>query len=95
VPSEDLSVELYDSLDDCCAFGVPWLSEGSCFAASGVDVTGLGSNSFYVQNEKCVKNCVGAAPCGGLAEKWNTKYDTEDECCNEIPWVARRDCVLA
>jgi hypothetical protein len=94
VPTEDLSAELYDSIEDCCAFGVPWLSEGACLAASGVTVTGLGSNLFYIQNEKCVKDCVGAAPCGGLAENWNDKFNTEDACCAEIPWVARRDCVL-
>jgi hypothetical protein len=45
VPTEDLSVELYDSIEDCCAFGVPWLSEGSCLAASGIAVAGLGSTS--------------------------------------------------
>jgi hypothetical protein len=28
-------------------------------------------------------------------EKWNTRYDTEAECCANIPWVARRECVLA
>jgi hypothetical protein len=95
VPTEDLSVELYDSIEDCCAFGVPWLSEGACLAASGNDVSGLGSNSFYVQNDKCAKDCVGAAPCGGLAQGWNTKYDTEAECCAQISWVARKECVLA
>jgi hypothetical protein len=73
VATTDLSVELYDSIEDCCAFGIPWLSEGACFAASGIELTGSGSNSFYVLNEKCVKDCVGAAPCGGLAEKWNIK----------------------
>jgi hypothetical protein len=95
VPTEDLSVEMYDSIEDCCAFGVPWLSEGACLAASGLAVEGLGSTLFYVQNEKCVQDCVGAAPCGGLAEKWNTKYNTKAECCDKIPWVARKDCVLA
>jgi hypothetical protein len=65
VPTGDLSVELYDFIKDCCdAYGVPWLSETVCFAASGIDVTWLGSNSFYVQNQKCVQDCVGAAPCG-------------------------------
>lgn len=93
VATPDLSVELYESIEDCCAFGVPWLSEGACLAASGVDVTGRGSNSFYVKNDRCVKDCVGAAPCGGLAEMWTIKYNTEDACCAAIPWVAKRDCV--
>jgi hypothetical protein len=73
VPTVDLSVELCDSIEDSCAYEVPWLSEAVCLAASGIDSIGLGSNSFYVQNEKCVQDCVGAAPCGGLAEKWNIK----------------------
>jgi hypothetical protein len=73
VPTVDLSVQLCDSIEDCCAYGVPWLSEGVCLAASGIDSIGLGSNLFYVQNEKCIQDCVGVAPCGGLAEKWNIK----------------------
>ena len=95
VPTEDLSVELYDSIEDCCAFGLSWLSPRACLAASGIAVTGLGSSSFYVQSEKCVKDCEGAAPCGGLAEKSNFKFNTEDECCARLPWVARDECVLA
>ena len=94
VATIDLSVELYDSIEDCCAFGVSWLSEAVCLAAS-VAVTGLGSSSFYVQNEKCVKDCEGAAPCGGLAESWNIKYGSEAQCCASIPWVAKQECVLA
>ena len=93
-PTEDLSAELYDSIEDCCAGGVSWLSPAKCLAASEVDVSGLGSNSFYIQNEKCVQDCEGAAPCGGLAERWDTKFDSRDECCAELPWIARRDCVL-
>ncbi|KAL3778805.1 hypothetical protein ACHAWO_012144 [Cyclotella atomus] len=95
VPTTDLSVELYDSIEDCCSFGVPWLSERACLSASGIDMTGSGSNLYYIQKEKCVQDCEGAAPCGGLAEKWNTIYDTEAKCCAQIPWVAKRDCVLA
>ncbi|KAL7509605.1 hypothetical protein ACHAXN_006936 [Cyclotella atomus] len=68
----------------------PVAVRGSLFGRKWHDVAGLGSNSFYVQDEKCVQDCVGAAPCGGLAEKWNIKYKTEDECCAVIPWVARK-----
>jgi hypothetical protein len=95
VPTEDLSVQLYDTIEDCCAFGVSWLSERACLAASGEAVASLGSSSFYVKDDKCVKDCEGAAPCGGLAEKWNSKFNTEDACCASIPWIPRGDCVLA
>ena len=92
-PTQDLSAKLYDSIEDCCTIGLSWLSPAQCLSASGVDVSS-GSNSFYIRDDHCVQDCVGDAPCGGLAEKWDTKYENQDECCDELSWVARRDCIL-
>ena len=94
-PTKDLSIDLYDSIEDCCDIGVSWLSQAQCLAASGVDVSSLVSNSFYIQGNNCVQDCEGTAPCGGLAEQWDIMFDNSDECCAELSWVARRDCVLS
>ena len=93
-PTTDLSTKLYESIEDCCDLGVSWLSQAQCFAASGVDVSSLASNSFYIQGNNCVQDCEGTAPCGGFAEEWDIKYDSEDECCDDLVWVAKRDCIF-
>lgn len=89
VPTKDLSSAIYDSIEDCCIYGLPWLSEGECLAASDMSLTELGSNKFYVDwvNLFCVKDCEGPAPCGGLKQEWDFLYNTEEECCNKIWWV--------
>eukprot|EP00956_Cyclotella_meneghiniana_P020495 scaffold36305_cov35-Cyclotella_meneghiniana.AAC.6 len=87
---------LYDSIEDCCLRGLSWLSKGACFSASGMDLTGLGSNKYYIDYEKeqCVQDCDGPAPCGGvLNDKWKTLFHTGDECCAQIPWIPKSDCL--
>ena len=97
VPAEDLSTALYDSIEDCCLYGLSWLSKGACFSASGMDSTGLGSNKYYIDfvNEKCAKDCVGVAPCGELARQCNILYNTEDDCCADLSWIPKKDCIKA
>ena len=95
VPTEDLSVVLYDSIEACCSEGLSWLSEDTCLHASGVSSAGLGSNKYYVDftNQQCAKDCDGAAPCGGIAQQWNILYDTEDQCCDQIWWISKSSCL--
>ena len=94
-PSENLDVQLFDTLSECCAFGVFWLTEEACFAASGVTVAAAGSNKFYIDwvNGHCLQDCEGPAPCGGLAETWDFLYDSGDACCAKLPWVSAADCI--
>ena len=95
-PTQDLSVDLYDSIEDCCAFKIWWLSPAKCYVASEVDVPeSSGTYAFYVKNDSCVQDCVGDAPCGGLAEKWDTTYDTKVGCCARLHWIPSRDCLLS
>jgi hypothetical protein len=93
-PTTDLSVAIYDSIESCCSEGLSWLSKTACFAASGGSLTGLGTNKFYIDfiNQQCAKDCVGAAPCGGLAQQWNILFDTEDDCCSQLSWIPKKDC---
>lgn len=97
VPTEDLSTTLYDSIEACCSEGLSWLSNTACLAASGINTTNLGSNKFYVDfpNEQCAKDCIGAAPCGGPAQQWDLLYDTEDDCCAQLSWIPKKDCIKA
>ena len=71
---------MFDTLAACCERHYTYnLSACTGEAASS------GTAKFYMDwgNNKCVQDCEGAAPCGGLAESWDQKYDTQDECCAE------------
>ena len=78
---------LHDSAKDCCQKKLSWITVSKCEAES-TGGTAAGSDQWYVdwENETCVKDCVGGAPCGGLAEKWNFLYSSVIKCCDEIPW---------
>ena len=94
-PTTDLSAAIYESIESCCSEGLSWLTEAECLSASGMDMTGLGSDKYYVDfvNEQCIKDCEGSAPCGGFAKEFNVLYGSEDECCEQLWWIAKRDCV--
>ena len=49
-----------------------------------------GSNKWYMDwdENKCVQDCIGASPCGGLAEAWDVVYDRQDKCCENISLIA-------
>eukprot|EP00804_Cyclotella_cryptica_P000475 CCRYP_020032-RA/>CCRYP_020032-RA protein AED:0.05 eAED:0.35 QI:142/0.71/0.62/1/0.71/0.5/8/50/1510 len=95
MPSGQLDVEVYDSLEECCASGIFWLSKAKCFAASGVASEELGSSKFYVDwmNQYCVQDCEGAAPCGGLAQAWDPLYNSASDCCARLPGRTAQNCV--
>ena len=98
LPTNNLSVPLFNSTTECCTSGIFWLSEEACAAASGINVTMVkGSNKFYVDwvNEHCVKDCNGSAPCGGLAQTWDILYDSESDCCASIPWISAENCTYS
>ena len=94
-PTTDLSAAIYNSIESCCSEGLSWLTEAECLSASGMDSTGLGTNKYYVDfaSEQCSQDCEGPAPCGGLTKQWNILYSTADECCEQIWWIAKKDCV--
>lgn len=71
---------MFSTLDACCEKHYAYNLAG-CTGASGSS----GTNKFYMDwnASKCVQDCVGAAPCGGLAESWDAKFDTKSECCSE------------
>jgi len=92
-PAKDLGLPLFESAIECCQTYMVWLSEASCVSAS--DIPANGTYKFFVhwESEQCGKDCVGPAPCTGLAQRWNDLYETESSCCDMLPWLGREDCV--
>ena len=71
---------LFSSLLECCETHYPYNLSG-CIQ----DAPSVGTGKFYMHwiDQKCVQDCTGDAPCGGLAKSWDAKYDTKAECCKE------------
>ena len=93
----DVSTPLFDSALACCQAKLGWIDSAKCNTLStGGTLASTGSEEYYVDwsVSKCVKNCVGAAPCGGLAEKWEQKYATSALCCARLSWIPAASCVL-
>ncbi|KAL7461582.1 hypothetical protein ACHAXS_002002, partial [Conticribra weissflogii] len=85
LPTDQLDVQFFDSIADCCTFGIPWSTANDCFIASGMDteeVETAGTKKFYIDwvKMKCVQDCEGAPPCGGLAEPWNFLFGVSTAC---------------
>ena len=83
---------LHESAKVCCQKKLSWITASKCEAES-TGGTAAGSDQWYVDwdKETCIKDCVGGAPCGGLADNWDLLYSSATKCCAEnLPWV--RDC---
>lgn len=80
--------DLYSSREQCCTMRFSWNKE-ECMGSVAVDV---GSAKWYVtwDSHTCVQDCVGASPCGGLADSWEQLFSSKSNCCDEkLPWVAK------
>jgi len=94
--SEDLDVSIWNSKSECCTNKIHWKSEAKCLTDSGDNATvAQGSRQFFIDwvNEQCIQDCEGPAPCGGIGKSWEELYETENACCEMIPWVEREECV--
>ncbi|KAL7465342.1 hypothetical protein ACHAXS_005670 [Conticribra weissflogii] len=90
--SNDPSVWMYKDLKLCCKARYSW-NLNECMGTSEPAST-TGSKMWYPdwKGYVCVQDCVGAAPCGGLAENWDPLYNTVESCCNtKLNWVT--ECV--
>jgi hypothetical protein len=47
-----------------------------------------GSKKWYVKYDSmtCVQDCIGASPCGGVAESWDEVFKDKNECCRKKMW---------
>ena len=94
--SPAISVTLYESAELCCKNKLFWIGTNNCVANSN-GAAAQGSTKWYidwVDGGKCVKDCVGNPPCGGLKEVWDQDYSSASACCSAIPWVPSDRCHL-
>ena len=77
---------LSTTLKKCCEKHFYW-DINECLGT-----TAVGSNKWYVSYEdaKCVQDCSGASPCGGVANFWEELYSSKEQCCkNKLGWVSK------
>jgi hypothetical protein len=99
LPADNTWTQKHDDVQQCCQTHLSWKCPnnpeyGVCPECTndGVDVsawyTPPDPSKFYVKEGKCVQNCDGASPCGGVNEEsWVTKYDDVQLCCEDkLSW---------
>ena len=89
---------VFDTAEDCCKEKMSWVALDKCVAlATGVPLTQLGSDKYYVKNGECVKDCDSGngGDCGGLAENWDHLSDSKSICCSTFLWYVEKDECLA
>ena len=96
VALNDSSTTLYTTPLECCEAKLGWIDSATCDTLSQV-LNLTGSGEYYVDwsLNKCVRDCLGKAPCGGLAASWEPRYATSALCCAELAWIDPDQCVLA
>lgn len=93
--SAGFPAQLFDDPAACCQAKLGWIDNGRCVAdTNGVPMQAQGSEQWYVDwvAGKCVKDCIGAAPCGGLKENYEPGHATASACCDTISWVQPSSC---
>jgi len=79
-------VQLYPSIDTCCAAQFSWVTSGLCVSRSSSTTT----DQYWADKgkSKCVKDSV--TPATDLTV---VLYKTAEECCKSITWVTSAACV--
>mmetsp|Transcript_25700 Transcript_25700/g.44898 ORF Transcript_25700/g.44898 Transcript_25700/m.44898 type:complete len:1663 (+) Transcript_25700:1-4989(+) len=83
------NVDLYDTSDSCCTAKLGWVEGDICEASStNTVVSSSGSSGWYVDHKlhRCVQDCKGAAPCGGLRKSWDEVFSSSSACCSAKLW---------
>ncbi|ACI64216.1 predicted protein [Thalassiosira pseudonana CCMP1335] len=78
------SMWMFEDLEDCCDRHYLW-DLATCLGASAT----AGSDKWFVDYflNKCVKECVGDEPCGGLVDgTWVDLFESQSECCSKKMW---------
>ena len=88
---------LDDDLESCCERHFNW-AYSDCISLSGGSPSALATGNWYVNDQEkiCQQDCAKESdgPCGGLAESWNTLYETAANCCTEkLSWIASSTCI--
>jgi hypothetical protein len=81
--SKNPDMWMHATLAECCDENYSW-DLSTCLG--GAAATGTSKWFMDYDANKCVQDCVGASPCGGLAESWDLLYDSQSSCCDERNW---------
>ena len=77
---------LSTTLKKCCERHFYW-DTNECLSTEAV-----GTDKWYVsyEDEKCVQDCGGASPCGGVANPWDELFSSKELCCKDkLAWVPK------
>ena len=87
---------LLPTLEECCRRFVSW-DYYRCvrMGPSAVVVVSVAKAKWYVDwfTSRCVQDCNGEWPCGGVAAQWDILYDDKKTCCDILSWVDDDECV--
>jgi hypothetical protein len=81
--SQNPDMWMHTTLAEFCDENYSW-DLSACLGGSSP----TGTLKYYMSYDEgtCVQDCIGASPCGGLAESWDYLYDTQSSCCSERAW---------
>lgn len=87
---------LENDIESCCERHYNW-AYSECIALTGGNSSVAATGKWYVNDESsiCQKDCVigDDGRCGGLAQKWDTLYETAASCCsNRLHWIVSTTC---
>jgi hypothetical protein len=72
----------FETLEECCEVHYSW----NILACKGEALVGTNKWNVRYLSSKCVQDCDAGPTCGGLAEYWDLKYDSKEECCHQRMW---------
>lgn len=94
---ESAYVDLHETAADCCSSKLGWVEIDNCTSEStNTPISSSGTDGYYLNERlnRCVQNCIGVAPCGGLRKSWNELFSTAGDCCaTKLWWLERSTCL--
>lgn len=96
-------VDMFDTAKRCCTERLGWMGIEYCEVestdtATSAATSSVGSGGWYVNHQalRCVQDCVGTSPCGGLAKSWDEIFTSDRNCCSaKLWWLEASTCILA
>ncbi len=90
--SNNVDAWMYKDLESCCKASYSYDLD-ACLGST----EDSGSKRWFVDSQqmKCVQDCNGPSPCGGFSNRWETTYNTAEECCDKtLWWLNKEECVF-
>jgi hypothetical protein len=94
----DLSMQLFEDADTCCAQKLGWVQKDTCTSVSESGAAAAPTLKWYASYDDgtCKKDCDGGSECGGILS--NTAgvqlFENQDDCCAaKFGWIDEDLCV--